>query len=191
MTNDEIRAVARTARISDYLTERGVDLIKAGRKTKCCCPLPDHSEKTPSFFIGSKDDGTEVFKCYGCSAYGDVISLVMKVEGVGFVEAMRRLSFKVGIKLSDGKGAPAIHVEMPEKDVLINLSPEDDYGASLSKMLWAYLETLDFSENAIDKVSKAYAAYDRLIAENDSDGIIQLIDNVSKARMGEQTDFEV
>ena len=186
MTEDEIKSVARQAKITDYLTEKGVNLSKSGRRVKCCCPLPGHKDDTPSFYIGSKPDGTEVFKCYGCNSFGDVISLAMKLEGVGFMEAMRRLSFKVGIKLTEGKGEPVIHVEMPERDVLLNLSPEDDYGVQISKMLFGYLQSHEFSEDAVDKVSKAYATYDRLVNENDRDGIGILMNNIHKAYIDEE-----
>lgn len=189
MTEDEIKLVARAAKITDYLSGRGVILSRSGRRAKCCCPLPGHKDDTPSFYIGTKADGTEVFKCYGCNSYGDVISLVQKMEGVGFMEAMRRLAFKVGIKLTDGKGEPAIHVEMPEREVLLNLCPEDNDGIKLSRVLWHFLEAQEFSDNAVDKVSKAYAAYDKLVTQNDADGIRKLSDNVHQAYLSDVSDF--
>jgi len=179
MTGEEIKAVARQAKITDYLTERGVDMIKAGRRVKCACPL--HKETDPSFYVGTKADGTEVFKCFGCNEHGDVITLVQKLEGVGFVEAMKRLAFRVGIKLTDGKGEPAIRVETPLKDILRNLSPEDHYGVALSRMLWMYLQAREFCDDAIDKASKAYAAYDRMVGEDDVDGIRGLMRDVQDA----------
>ena len=39
-----------------------------------CCPLPGHSEKTPSFTV---NEAGQFFKCFGCGKGGDVITFVM------------------------------------------------------------------------------------------------------------------
>lgn len=50
------------------------------------CPF--HAEKTPSFHV---DDARGTFKCFGCSAWGDVFDFVMLRDGVNFPEAVTRL----------------------------------------------------------------------------------------------------
>lgn len=39
------------------------------------CPLPDHEDKTPSFYIYPGDDVGGRWWCYGCSRGGDVVDL--------------------------------------------------------------------------------------------------------------------
>ena len=51
------------------------------------CPL--HKERTPSFNV-SKDE--KLWFCFGCSEGGSVIDLVMKLQGLNFVEAVKYLS---------------------------------------------------------------------------------------------------
>lgn len=57
-----------------------------GKRVKYKCPL--HNEKSPSF-VWYKDQNT--FHCYGCSANGDVIDLVMALEHVDFKGALNYL----------------------------------------------------------------------------------------------------
>jgi DNA primase len=59
--------------------------ITLDRKGFARCPF--HGEKTASF--RAYPDGT--FHCFGCHAYGDVITFVMKMEGLSFGEACKRL----------------------------------------------------------------------------------------------------
>jgi superfamily II DNA/RNA helicase len=73
--------------IEDILAEQGIYL----RKGRCCCPL--HGGDNPSSF--SVRNG--VFHCFACGDSGDVISLVQKLNGMDFREAVRYLERKAGI----------------------------------------------------------------------------------------------
>lgn len=68
--------------LSNELVRYGIEV---DRKGFARCPF--HSEKTASFRV--YPDGT--FHCFGCHAYGDVISFVMKMENLGFSDACARL----------------------------------------------------------------------------------------------------
>lgn len=68
----------------DYLERKGSTFKRHGKFWRTCCPL--HSERTPSFDVF--DDGG--FKCRGCDRHGDVIDLVVELEGLkGPVAAAR------------------------------------------------------------------------------------------------------
>jgi len=55
------------------------DLIPAGQnRLKACCPLPGHTDHTPSFYV-YLDTGSAW--CFGCQRGGDVISLARLWQG--------------------------------------------------------------------------------------------------------------
>src|SRR3989338_5545183 len=77
--------------ISSFIT-----LKKAGRNFKAVCPF--HQEKSPSFVV-SPERG--IWHCFGaCGDGGDVIKFLMKWENITFIEALRELAKKTGIKLN-------------------------------------------------------------------------------------------
>jgi DNA primase len=58
------------------------------------CPF--HQEKTPSFSV-SRD--RQRFYCFGCEKGGDAISFLCEHDGLSFVESLRTLADKAGIRL--------------------------------------------------------------------------------------------
>lgn len=74
--------LARYAKINDVLRSCG---IKTG-KGNIACPI--HDDKTPSFSIYKNKDGKEKYKCFGCGASGDAISLTMTLRGCTFNQAV-------------------------------------------------------------------------------------------------------
>ena len=87
---DELRA---RAPVSDVAGRR-LKLIRRGREYTALCPF--HNEKTPSFTI-SDDKG--FYHCFGCGAHGDVISFVMRSEGLSFPEAVEKLAGEAGLSV--------------------------------------------------------------------------------------------
>ncbi len=73
-----------------------VQLVRAGALLKCRCPF--HSEKTPScvVYAGTQDPH---FYCFGCHAGGDVITFLMKIEGLTYIEAVERLAQNAGLPM--------------------------------------------------------------------------------------------
>ena len=90
LENSDIVAI-----IGDY-----VDLKKSGNSYKGLCPF--HNEKTPSFTV---DDRKQLFHCFGCGEGGDVVSFIMHKEGLSYIDSMKYLSKKAGIKLDDTKSS--------------------------------------------------------------------------------------
>lgn len=74
------------------LVSEVLDLKKAGRNFKALCPF--HSEKTPSFMVHPEK---QIYHCFGCGKGGNVFHFLMDYEGIGFVEAVRKLGNRVGI----------------------------------------------------------------------------------------------
>lgn len=86
-----------------------VPLKQQGSSYFGLCPF--HNEKTPSFSVrGDK----QFYYCFGCSAAGNVISFVMQMEGLNFVEAVKKLADRAHISLPE----PAFDAAAKEKEKL-------------------------------------------------------------------------
>ncbi len=73
-----------------------VRLKKRGKNYVGLCPF--HNEKTPSFNV-SPDK--QMYHCFGCGAGGNIISFLMDIDKVSFVEAVRALAQRSGILLPE------------------------------------------------------------------------------------------
>ena len=71
---------------------RRVQLKKAGREFKACCPF--HDEKTPSFTVSP---GKGFYHCFGCGAHGTAIGFLMEYDHMSFVEAIESLAASMGV----------------------------------------------------------------------------------------------
>lgn len=80
----------------DLIGEYGVDLHRSGSNAKACCPF--HKEKTPSFTVNTEKG---FYKCFGCGEGGDHFTFVQKFEGIPFIEVVRKLAERAGVKLEE------------------------------------------------------------------------------------------
>ena len=89
---DELRmANDITSVVSSY-----VSLKRSSRNMVGLCPF--HSEKSPSFTVFPN---TETFHCFGCGAGGNAFTFVMEYENFTFVEALKYLAERSGVKLPE------------------------------------------------------------------------------------------
>jgi DNA primase len=58
------------------------------------CPF--HNEKTPSFGVHPVH---QFYKCFGCGEGGDVLTFIMKIDGLSFFEALKLLAERNGIPM--------------------------------------------------------------------------------------------
>ncbi len=73
-----------------------VNLSKRGRLVKGLCPF--HNEKTPSFTIYTD---SQSYYCFGCGAGGDAITFVRQIENLDYVEAVKVLAERAGMKMPE------------------------------------------------------------------------------------------
>ncbi|HVN66897.1 MAG TPA: DNA primase, partial [Candidatus Sulfotelmatobacter sp.] len=105
---DEIRAKSNIVQvISEYVT-----LKKRGRNYLGLCPF--HSEKDASFTVSEEK---QLFHCFGCGEGGNVFAFLMKIENIGFAEAVAELGGKVGVAV----GKVSSGVSKGEKDKLYDI----------------------------------------------------------------------
>lgn len=90
---DKTRIIKDTLSIKQVAKDYGIRLNRAG---KASCPF--HIEKTPSLSFNEK---RRLFKCFGCDASGDVITLTMKIFNISFQQAIIRLSHDYKLHISD------------------------------------------------------------------------------------------
>ena len=73
-----------------------MQLKRRGRNMVGLCPF--HGEKSPSFNIYTEDNH---FYCFGCGAGGDVISFVMRIENLDYMEAVKFLAERAGMTMPE------------------------------------------------------------------------------------------
>lgn len=98
---EKVREIAERVSILEVVSEY-VQLRRAGANYVGLCPF--HGEKTPSFNV---NPAREIFHCFGCGAGGNAFSFIMKMEGVGFPEAVKLLARKAGVEIEERQLTPA------------------------------------------------------------------------------------
>ena len=98
--------------VSSYLP-----LKRSGANHQGLCPF--HSEKTPSFNVNAP---RQIFHCFGCGVGGDVFSFLMRMEGLSFPEAVRRLAERAGVEVEEEQLTPAEEQQRQERERLLRIS---------------------------------------------------------------------
>lgn len=101
IASDKVREVAERISIVDVIGEY-VSLKRSGANFTGLCPF--HGEKTPSFNV---NPAREIFHCFGCGAGGDVFAFVMRLEGISFPDAVRKLAQRAGVTIEERPLTPA------------------------------------------------------------------------------------
>lgn len=94
---EKIEEVRDRASIVDVVSDY-VRLKKQGRNFMGLCPF--HSEKTPSFSV---NEDKRLYHCFGCNESGNVITFLMKKEGLEFPDAVRSLASRYGVTIEEKK----------------------------------------------------------------------------------------
>lgn len=107
---DKVREVAERLSIVDIIGEY-LSLRRSGANFVGLCPF--HGEKTPSFNV---NPAKEIFHCFGCGAGGNIFSFVMRIEGLSFPEAFRKLAARAGIAVEERPLTPAEQKALKDRD---------------------------------------------------------------------------
>ena len=91
-----VEEVKQRIDLAELIASYGVAVRQAGASKKACCPF--HHEKTPSFNI---NEAKGFYHCFGCGESGDAIKFVQKMEGLTFVEAVRKLAAQCGVEIKE------------------------------------------------------------------------------------------
>ncbi|MBM3293563.1 MAG: DNA primase [Candidatus Aminicenantes bacterium] len=151
-TIDQVRGAANIVEIAGQYTT----LRQRGRKYVGLCPF--HAEKTPSFTV---DAEKQLYHCFGCGVGGDVFSLVMEKENLGFPEALRHLAERYNIPLPR-RGLSPQALKLEEQVQKLNESALAFFRRSLvstaeGKAASDYLKKRGLSEAVIEEFKLGYA----------------------------------
>lgn len=87
MSRYDIQGVKERNPIEEVISRHGIVLLRSGSRMTGRCPF--HDDKNPSLVVYPE---TRSFYCFGCSASGDVIDFVRRMDGLGFRAALERLN---------------------------------------------------------------------------------------------------
>ncbi|PZS10745.1 MAG: hypothetical protein DLM70_00305, partial [Chloroflexi bacterium] len=88
MRRIDVEALKRDHRVEEIIERYGIELRAGGRALLGRCPFHDDGGR-PNLYVYPS---TKSWYCYRCSVGGDVISFVERIEGVGFRDAVARLT---------------------------------------------------------------------------------------------------
>ena len=164
-SEDLIEEVMSQNDIVDVISEY-VALKKSGRNFMGLCPF--HREKTPSFSV-SMDK--QIFKCFGCSEGGNVISFIMKLENLDFWDSVEFLAERAHIDLSRYEvrtfSSKKAEEKQNQKEILFNINKEAGlyYHNNLMQILeshnknevFEYVKKRQFDMSTIKRFGIGYA----------------------------------
>lgn len=90
-----------------------IRLKRVGKNYRSLCPF--HNERTPSFYVSPE---RQLFRCFGCNTAGNVFHFLMKMEGISFPEAVKKLARRSGIALPRQEDSAKINAETRHRQKL-------------------------------------------------------------------------
>ena len=141
-----------------------VNLKKAGSDYKGLSPFKE--EKTPSFTVSPVKN---IFKDFSTQIGGSVISFYMKINDIGFIQAVEELSQKYNIPLKKNRGYEIVNQEIEKKKAVnkeyfeIMKEAQIFFRENIEKYDEAleYMKERDFSLDEINKFGIGFASSSR------------------------------
>ena len=169
--SDEIIEEVRAANDIIHVISQYVNLQRKGNSYFGLCPF--HREKTPSF---SATADKQIFHCFGCGLGGNVIHFIMKVENIGFKEAVEFLaeranitlpadSFDLGMSQDELRKREARKAEMYEINKVTGRHFYDNI--EKSKMAQEYIQKRKIDARTVAKFGLGFAL--------DDNGLVKLL----------------
>ena len=159
ITQKNVTEILEAAKIED-IVEDFVNLKRRGVNYIGLCPF--HNEKTPSFTVSP---GKNICKCFGCGKGGDPVQFLRELENFTFVEALKYIANKYGIKVEEKElSAEAIaEKQLYDSLYLVNGYAKEFYHEQLMEtdkgksVGLSYFKQRGFREGTIEKFELGYA----------------------------------
>ena len=183
-----INQIVETINMADFVeSEYDLILYTSGNGwVKTNCLMPNHNDSSPSFGINVENN---FYNCFGCSATGNIFSLVQNVEGLNFVEAIQRLSVYSGLstestELDMKQSLREFNFSIEEllsRDLKTNLPggiSETQFLFSIAERLKAYERRTDFKDTKWTDL--IYSKIDEYMISGNEDRLKSIWKNLGK-----------
>ena len=130
------------------------------------CPF--HQERTPSFSVNADK---QMFYCFGCGSGGNVLTFVMQIENMGFIDALKLLADRIHYILPDYGNSEEMARQASLKEALYAIQKKaarfyyDCLQSPEGKAAAAYLDKRCINLNVRVKYGLGYAPGRRALAD--------------------------
>lgn len=127
--DDDVQLVRSRSPIDEVIGEHLQLRSAGGGSLKGLCPF--HDEKTSSFNV---TPARGLYYCFSCTAGGDVIDFIRRIDNLSFTEAVERLAARAGIELryEQGGHVPGQEQSLRRRLIEAHRAAAEFYGEKLS-----------------------------------------------------------
>lgn len=135
-----------------------VKLQKKGSNHMGLCPF--HNEKSASFSVSSSK---QMYHCFGCGVGGNVFTFIMEYENYTFVEALKLLAERAGIKLPEAEYSEEEKKAANIKGKLLEINKEAakyyfyQLKSERGQAAYDYLKNRELSDETIKQFGLGYS----------------------------------
>ena len=112
ISNEQITTMKQEINAPAVIATR-VSLIRDGNEWLGLCPF--HEDRTPSFKVWKDDNGVWLYKCFPCSANGNVFQFFERLDKISFGEAVKKVlsisGWEAGKETVDSVFSPVLDTE--------------------------------------------------------------------------------
>ena len=134
-----------------------VRLQRKGSSYFGLCPF--HNEKSPSFSVSPSK---QMYYCFGCGAGGNVFNFIMEYENFTFIEAVKYLADRAGVKLPEQEYSKEARAAADLKTILLEINKKAaayyyyQLRQETGKKALKYLQKRELSEETIKAFGLGY-----------------------------------
>jgi DNA primase len=154
---DLVEEIRQRNDIVDVISEY-VKLQKKGSNYMGLCPF--HNEKSPSFSVSGPK---QMYHCFGCGVGGNVFTFIMEYENYSFVESVKMLAERSGIKLPEEGYDPETKKRADLKGQLLEINKQAakyfyyQLKSERGRPAYDYFTRRELSEDTIKKFGLGYS----------------------------------
>lgn len=155
ISEENIEKIIESNDIVDVISEF-VPLKRAGRGYMGVCPF--HNDKGPSMSVSQEK---QLYHCFGCGASGNTVGFIMKIRNLDYIDAIKYLGDRAGIKIEDEIQDPQkLKYEALRNDLFqINIEAARYFLSNLFNIrsAYEYFEKRGIDEKTIKKFGLGYS----------------------------------